>query len=59
MMRKRLKRHLKSLERYKISRATGEVGIGYRNDIWKSYHHQIEKFYDFIKINNDLRDLEL
>jgi hypothetical protein len=39
-------------------RATGEVGIGYRNDIWKSYHHQVEKFYDFIKINNDLRDLD-
>ena len=39
-------------------RDTGEVGIGYRNDIWKSYHHQIEKFYDFIKINNDLRDLD-
>ena len=39
-------------------RYTGEVGIGYRNDIWKSYHHQVEKFYDFIKINNDLRDLD-
>ena len=39
-------------------RSTGEVGIGYRNDIWKSYHHQVEKFYDFIKINNDLRDLD-
>ena len=39
-------------------RATGEVGISYRNDIWKSYHHHVEKFYDFIKINNDLRDLD-
>ncbi len=39
-------------------RSTGEVGIGYRNDIWKSYHHQVEKFYDFIKINNELRDLD-
>tara|TARA_B100000963_G_scaffold80696_1_gene68682 strand:- start:12048 stop:13829 length:1782 start_codon:yes stop_codon:yes gene_type:complete len=39
-------------------RATGEVAIGYRNDIWKSYHHKVEKFYDFIKINNDLRDLD-
>ncbi len=39
-------------------RSTGEVGIGYRNDIWQSYHHQVEKFYDFIKINNDLRDLD-
>ena len=39
-------------------RYTGEVGIGYRNDIWKSYNHQVERFYDFIKINNDLRDLD-
>jgi hypothetical protein len=39
-------------------RSTREVGIGYRNDIWKSYHHQVEKFYDFIKINNELRDLD-
>ena len=39
-------------------RATGEVSIGYRNDIWKSYHHQVEKFYDYIKINNELRDLD-
>ena len=39
-------------------RATGEVGLVYRNDIWNSYHHHVEKFYDFIKINNDLRDLD-
>ena len=39
-------------------RSTGEVSIGYRNEIWKSYHHQVEKFYDFIKINNELRDLD-
>lgn len=39
-------------------RNTGEVAIGFRNDIWKSYHHQVEKFYDFIKINKELRDLD-
>ncbi|MGC6489871.1 MAG: DUF349 domain-containing protein [Flavobacteriales bacterium] len=39
-------------------RSTGEVSIGYRNDIWNSYHHQVERFYDFIKINKDLRDLD-
>ena len=39
-------------------RNTGEVGIGYRNDIWKSYHHQVERFYDYIKINDELRDLD-
>ena len=39
-------------------RNTGEVAIGFRNDIWKSYHHQVERFYDFIKINKELRDLD-
>lgn len=27
-------------------------------DLWQSYNHQIERFYDFIKINNELRDLD-
>jgi len=39
-------------------RETGEVAIGYRNDIWKSYHYQVERFYDYVKINNELRDLD-
>ncbi len=28
-------------------------------DIWESYHYQVEAFYDFIKINKELRDLDL
>lgn len=29
------------------------------NDIWETYHYQVEKFYDYIKINKELRDLDL
>jgi hypothetical protein len=28
-------------------------------DLWETYHHNVEKFYDFIKINKELRDLDL
>ena len=28
-------------------------------DLWDTYHHYVEIFYDFIKINKDLRDLDL
>jgi len=29
------------------------------NDLWETYHHHVEKFYDYIKINKELRDLDL
>ncbi len=28
-------------------------------DLWDTYNHHVEKFYDFIKINKELRDLDL
>ncbi len=28
-------------------------------DLWESYHHSVEVFYDYIKINKELRDLDL
>ena len=28
-------------------------------DLWETYHHHVEKFYDYIKINRELRDLDL
>lgn len=28
-------------------------------DIWENYHHHVENFYDYIKINRELRDLDL
>jgi hypothetical protein len=28
-------------------------------DLWDNYHHNVELFYDYIKINKELRDLDL
>ena len=28
-------------------------------DLWENYHHHVEIFYDYIKINKELRDLDL
>lgn len=28
------------------------------NDIWRTYHHHIEIFYDFLHLNRELRDLD-
>ncbi|XLS30405.1 DUF349 domain-containing protein [Flavobacteriaceae bacterium M23B6Z8] len=28
------------------------------NNIWRTYHHHVERFYDFLDINRDLRDLD-
>tara|TARA_B100001250_G_scaffold69166_1_gene55491 strand:- start:6765 stop:8534 length:1770 start_codon:yes stop_codon:yes gene_type:complete len=39
-------------------RNTGYVPITQSNHIWQSYNHHVELFYDFIKINKDLRDLD-
>ncbi len=38
------------------------VGIVPQNalkDLWENYHHHVEIFYDYIKINKELRDLDL
>ena len=37
---------------------TGAVAPSHNNDLWQSYHHHVELFYDYIKINRDLRDLD-
>jgi len=37
---------------------TGHVPITKSNDLWQNYHHHVELFYDYIKINNELRDLD-
>ncbi len=36
----------------------GAVPASYNNDLWQNYHHHVEHFYDYIKINKDLRDLD-
>lgn len=37
----------------------GNVPKSSINDVWETYHHCTEQFYDFVKINNELRDLDL
>lgn len=37
---------------------TGPVPRNESNDLWKTYHHHVENFYEFIKINKELRDLD-
>jgi hypothetical protein len=37
---------------------TGHVPQSEKNNLWQSYHHHVELFYDYIKLNNDLRDLD-
>lgn len=37
----------------------GPVPANKATEIWKNYQLQIERFYDFVKINNELRDLDL
>jgi Domain of Unknown Function (DUF349). len=40
-------------------RAVGVVPQQNIKDLWETYHHYVEIFYDFIKINKELRDLDL
>src|SRR5690606_22272509 len=28
------------------------------NDVWRTYHHHVERFYDFLDLNRELRDLD-
>ena len=39
-------------------RAIGPVPKSHYNDTWKIYHHHVERFYDLLNLNNDLRDLD-
>ena len=39
--------------------ATGIVPQSALKDLWENYHHSVEIFYDYIKINRELRDLDL
>ncbi len=38
---------------------TGLVPQAEVRNLWENYHHNVEKFYDFVKINRELRDLDL
>ncbi|MDD2538285.1 MAG: DUF349 domain-containing protein [Bacteroidales bacterium] len=36
----------------------GPVPLAKTKDIWETYQHYVEKFYDYVKINNEMRDLD-
>jgi hypothetical protein len=40
-------------------REIGPVPQNRLKDLWGTYHHHVEKFYDYVKINKELRDLDL
>lgn len=40
-------------------REIGPVPQAEVNKLWQTYHHHVESFYDVIKINQELRDLDL
>jgi hypothetical protein len=37
----------------------GQVPVGDISNLWNSYHFLVEKFFDKVKINRELRDLDL
>ena len=37
---------------------TGQVPLTDRNNIWETYRHHVGKFYDFLHLNRDLRELD-
>ncbi len=38
---------------------SGAIPKAQAKDIWESYHLHVENFYNYVKINNELRDLDL
>ena len=40
-------------------RSIGLVPQSEVNNLWENFNHHVEKFYDYIKINKELRDLDL
>ncbi|MBI9040705.1 DUF349 domain-containing protein [Lutibacter sp.] len=39
-------------------REIGPIPRAKYNDAWRTYHHHVERFYDLLHLNNDLRDLD-
>jgi len=37
-------------------RSIGKVPVKNANDVWNNYRHHVEKFYDFLHLNRDLRE---
>ncbi len=38
--------------------SVGPIPRAKYNDIWRTYHHHVERFYDLLHLSNDLRDLD-
>ncbi|MFI2742875.1 DUF349 domain-containing protein [Zhouia sp. PK063] len=49
-------KHFKELQ--ESWRNTGPIPRVNYNDVWRTYHHHVEIFYDFLDLNRDLRDLD-
>ena len=39
-------------------KAIGQIPHAKYNDVWRTYHHHVERFYDLLHLNNDFRDLD-
>lgn len=39
-------------------RSVGMIPRNQYNDTWQTYHHHVERFYDLLHLNKDLRDLD-
>ena len=49
-------KHFKDLqEKWKTA---GAIPRDRYNTVWNTYHHHVERFYDFLHLNRDLRDLD-
>lgn len=39
-------------------REVGPVPRASSSEVWRTYHHHVENFYDFLRLNDELRDLD-
>ena len=49
-------KHFKDLQEQ--WRQAGPIPRNHYNDVWNTYHHHVEIFYDFLHLNRDLRDMD-
>ena len=39
-------------------RSVGKIPHSKYNDVWRTYHHHVERFYDLLHLNKDFRELD-
>lgn len=39
-------------------RTVGKIPHSKYNDVWRTYHHHVERFYDLLHLNKDFRELD-